>query len=69
MARPWAGPRHVALWVPPGCPVAPFGIIEASGMLISYIIFVYFSSVPKYLETCTKENNTGRSAENNVSLG
>src|SRR3954463_8979266 len=64
VARPGAGPRHAPFWVPPGCPVAPFGTIEASGTLIFNIIFVDFSSVPKYPETCTKENSTGISAEN-----
>src|ERR1043165_5041078 len=50
----WGRARH-----PPGCPLAalcpPLGHPEASGTLIFYIIFWYFSSVPKYPETCTKE--------------
>src|ERR1044071_9930997 len=58
---------------PPGCLLAalwpPFGLAEASGTLIFNIIFWDFSSVPKYLETCTKENSTGSSAENSVSAG
>src|SRR3954471_20141102 len=58
---------------PPGCPLAtlwpPFGPAEASGMLIFNIKNWDFSSVPKYPETWTKENNTGSSAENNVSPG
>jgi hypothetical protein len=38
-------------------------------MLIFNIIFWDFSSVPKYPETCTKENSTGSSAENSISPG
>ena len=47
----------------------PFGPPEASGTLIFNMIFWDFSSVPKYLETCTKQNSTGSSAENIVCLG
>src|SRR3954467_5416764 len=60
------GARH-----PPGCPLdalwPPFGLAEASRTLIFYIFSWDFSSVPKYPETCTKENSSGSSAENSVS--
>ena len=82
MAPGGVGPTQECVWRGQGlgramhlsrCPLAalwpPFGIIEDSGTLIFYIFFVYFSSVPKYPETCTKENNTGSSAENSVSRG
>ena len=69
MARPGAVPRHAPFWVPLSALWPSFGIVEASGMLIFYIIVMDFSSVPKYPETCTKENNTGSSAENIVSPG
>ena len=67
-ARGWGRGRH-----PPGCPLAalwpPLGLAEASGMLIFNMIFWDFSSIPKYPETCTKENSTGSSARNSVSPG
>ena len=67
-ARGWGRARH-----PPGCPLAalwpPSCLVEASGTLIFNIIFWDVSSVPKYPETCTKENSTGSSAENSVSPG
>ena len=67
-ARSWAAPGTLlaaplaALW-------PPFGPAEASGTLILNIFFRDFSSVPKYPETCTKENITSSSAENSVSPG
>ena len=69
MARPGAGPRQAPFWVPLAAQWTPSGLIEASGTLIFYIYFWDFSSVPKYPETCTKENSTGSSAENSVSSG
>src|SRR3954463_15873169 len=69
----WRGQELGRARHPPGCPLAalwpPFGPPKASGTLIFYIFFWDFSSVPKYPETCTKENNTGSSAENSVSPG
>ena len=67
-ARDWAAPWTLlgAPWLHCGPSLA---IVEASGMLIFNIIFWDFSSVPKYLETCAKENSTGSSAENSVSPG
>ena len=66
----WRGQGLGRAMHPSGCPLAaPVALVEASGTLIFNIIFWDFSSVPKYPETCTKENCTGSSAENSVSPG